>query len=285
MSYKTVLVHVDDSGRAGERIRIAAQIAQACDGYLIGAALTGVSRFLYQSDLSSDDDPNLALHLTFLRERATRALAAFETELAGTGLSAFDKRVVDDEAGGGICLHARAADLVVIGQASPDDPSTAAMSDFPADVVINSGRPVLLIPYAGVINSVGKRILVAWDGSKEAARAVTLALPLLQTAAWVQVALIDPAVGAKLVSPEVGEQVLAFLARHGIAAELSRHPSGALPLRRHEVGETLLSLATDRAADLLVMGAYGHSRFRETILGGVTRTVLESMTIPTLMSH
>jgi nucleotide-binding universal stress UspA family protein len=287
MSYHTVLVHVDDSARAAERIRVAAAIARRCDGHLIGAALTGVSRFLYQNYPPEDSDPDLALHLVFLRERAHQALAGFTREAEASGLASFETRVIDDDAGGGISLHARAADLVVISQFEPDQPTPAVTPDFPAYVVMHSGRPVLILPYAGAVAAVGRQVLVSWDASKEAARALLLALPFLKQAERVRIAVFDASPGSRTLGETSAADPVPYLARHGVEAELSVHAVGGKrgPYRRGEVGEALLSLATDISADLLVMGAYGHSRLRETILGGVTHTVFEAMTIPVLMAH
>lgn len=288
MSYQTILVHVDDSARAAVRIRAAAGLARAAGGHLVGAALTGVSRFLYQGYPAEQADPNLALHLGFLRERAQRALAGFEREAGAAGLASFEARLIDDEAGAGIALHARCADLVVLGQA---EPGVAALADLPAYVVLHSGRPVLVLPYAGPsagqAGPLGRTVLAAWDASAEAARALLLALPLLRRAGTLRIAVFDHPSGARTVAEAAAADPRPWLARHGIQAELSVHALDGTRgrHRRHEVGDALLSLATDLSADLLVMGAYGHSRMRETILGGVTRTVFESMTIPVLMAH
>jgi nucleotide-binding universal stress UspA family protein len=279
MSYRTVLVHVDDSARAAVRIQVAAAIAGRCGGHLVGAAVTGVSRFLYQASPSGDKDPNLALHQAFLREHARQALANFTREAKASGIASYEERVIDDEAGTGISLHARAADLVVLGQAEP-----GPLADFPSQVVIDSGRPVLILPHAGTLTGVGRQVLVSWDASREAARALLLALPLLVDAARVHVAVFDTGSNPRTLGDAASADPLPFLARHAVHAELSVHAVGGAR-RRAAVGDALLSLATDLPADLLVMGAYGHSRFRETILGGVTRTVLEAMTIPVLMAH
>jgi nucleotide-binding universal stress UspA family protein len=287
MPYRTVLVHVDDSPRAAARIRLAAAIARRCQGQLVGAAVTGVSRFLYQAYPPEDKDPDLALHLAFLRERAQQALAGFAREAAASGLACYEARLIEDEAGAGISLHGRVADLVVIGQAEPDRPSAAVMADFPAYVVLNAGGPVLVVPYASQATAIGRQVLLSWDGSKEAARALRYALPLLAQAETVRIAVFDAAADKHTLGEASAADPLPFLARHGIQAELSVHALDARrgPHRRDGVGEALLSLATDLSADLLVMGAYGHSRLRETILGGVTRTVFDAMTIPVLMAH
>lgn len=293
MAYRTILVHVDETPRVAERIRYAVELALQDDGHVLGVALTGISRVLYQNAILDEQDPNLALHLNFLRERANRALEQFAPLVQRLGLRSFEQRVVDDDPGSGLSLLARHADLVVIGQADPEHVSTVAGTEFPAQVLTHSGRPVLVVPYAGLTRPAGaahapaRRILIAWNGSKEAARAVREALPLLKRADSVNIAVFDPDYQKALHGESPGCDLLKFLMRHGIDAEiLVRQTERAGMLKRPSgTGEALLSLAQDQESDLLVLGAYGHSRFRETLLGGVTRTVLETMTVPVLMAH
>ena len=288
MTYKTVLLHIDDSAGRAARIDAAASIAQGCGGHLTGVSLTGVSRLLYQNQPDLDADPNLSLHLNFLRERATRALDGFEQQVRAAGVASFEQRVLDDEAAGGISLLARYADLVVISQYNAKDKSPSVMRDFPAYVLLHSGRPVLIVPYAPPLPllappAAARNVLISWNASKEASRAVSAALPLLQRAGQVHVAIFDAQVHAAEHGEQPGAELTHYLARHGVEARLHLLDGGGV--RRGDIGEALLSQAADLSADLLVMGAYGHSRLRETILGGVTRTVLQSMTIPVLMAH
>ena len=288
MTYKTVLLHIDDSAGRTARIEAAASITQACGGHLTGVALTGVSRLLYQNQPDLDADPNLSLHLNFLRERATHALDGFEQQVRAAGVASFEQRVLDDEAAGGISLLARYADLVVISQYNAKDKSPSVMRDFPAYVLLHSGRPVLIVPYAPPLPllappAAARNVLISWNASKEASRAVSAALPLLQRAGQVHVAIFDAQVHAAEHGEQPGAELTHYLARHGVEARLHLLDGGGV--RRGDIGEALLSQAADLSADLLVMGAYGHSRLRETILGGVTRTILQSMTIPVLMAH
>lgn len=285
MAYQTLFVHVDGSVQAAERIRLACLLAQRSGAHVVGAAPTGISRFLYHSLPPEQNDPTLALHLDMLREQARAALAAFSTQCNAAGVASFEAKLIDDEGGAGICLHARAADLAVIGQADPDARPTAA--EIPAYVITHSGRPVLLVPAAGAMQSIGRRILVSWDGGREAARALQLALPLLKDADQVSIAVFELASDQQRLADAIAADPRPWLARHGIEAELSVHAvDHHLRLsRKNEVGERLLAVTADSGADLLVMGAYGHSRFREAVLGGVTRTVLEGMAIPVLMAH
>ncbi len=281
MAYPTILVHLDDSAGTAERVRVASLLAARAGGHLIGAAPTGVSRFLYHSIPPEKNDPTLALHLDMLREQARTALAAFQAQCGALGVASFEGQVIDDEAGGGISLHARRADLAVIG------PAAVGGVDVAAHVIANAGRPVLLVPAEGGQATVGRRILVSWDGGREAARALQLALPLLKDADQVSIAVFEVASDEQKVADALAADPRPWLLRHGVASSLDviavdHHLRLS---RRHEVGERLLSLAAETNADLLVMGAYGHSRLRESLLGGVTRTVLASMTLPVLMGH
>jgi nucleotide-binding universal stress UspA family protein len=274
MAYKTILVHVDESASAGERIKIAAAVAMAEQAHLIGTATTGASRYLVQARMLAELDPNLRTHLDFLRHRARQGLEDFEAAAQKLGLPSYEKRLVDDEAGGGICLQSRYADLVVIGQNDPKELSPVVMPDFAQFVVLNSARPVLVVPHAGRFDNIGTRVLIAWDAGMEAARAVACALPLLRRAQHVEVVSF----GARSQAMSPGRDLAQYLARHHVHAEVLQRQSDG------PVGDALMSLAGLRGADLLVMGAYGHMRFRELMLGAVTRAVLESMRVPVLMS-
>jgi nucleotide-binding universal stress UspA family protein len=139
---------------------------------------------------------------------------------------------------------------------------------------------VLFHPYAGDFPTVGKRVLIAWDAGREAARAASDALPLLRRADAVEVAVFDPQRARRNHGAQPGADIALFLARHGVKVSVHTQ-SGA----GYDVGAQILSRAADTSADLIVMGAYGHARVRELVLGGVTRTVLEAMTVPVLMSH
>jgi nucleotide-binding universal stress UspA family protein len=139
---------------------------------------------------------------------------------------------------------------------------------------------VLIVPYAGHFDNVGRRVLIAWNATREAARAVSDAMPLLTSAELVTVPPIDPREGPHGHGELPGADIGLHLARHGVKAQIERTVSAGMP-----VGEVLLSRVADLGADLIVMGAYGHSRAREVLLGGATRSVLRSMSVPVLMSH
>lgn len=280
MSYKTVLVHVDQSKNVSARIEMAAGIAISENAHLIGAAMTGISRFLFETVTINPQEASITPYLDTLRQRANQNLEKFDQVMQQAGVLSFEKRLVDDEAAGGISLQARYCDLVVIGQYDPDEISPYLQSDFPEYVALNSGCPVLIVPYAGIFRNVGSRVLIAWNGSKESRRAVQSALPMLKRAKVVEVAVFNPSAQADRHGEQPGADIALYLARHGVTVNVREEV-----VVESNVGNALLSLAADLSSDLIVMGCYGHSRFREVVLGGVTRTLLESMTVPVMMSH
>lgn len=279
MAYKTILVHVDDARNIDARIELAANLALAENAHLIGTAMTGISRFLFESVAPGTGMPSVEPYLKTLRERAQNALNKFESIAQRMGVPSFEKRLADDEAAGGIALQARYCDLVVLGQYDPDGTASSVYADLPEYVAMNSGCAVLMVPYATAVRSLGNRVLIAWNGSSEAAKAVHGAIPLLQKAQIVEVAVFDSEQAADTHGQQPGADIALYLARHNIKVDVIEKKTDG------DIGEALLSLTSDLNSDLLVMGCYGHSRFREVLLGGATRTVLQSMTIPVMMSH
>jgi nucleotide-binding universal stress UspA family protein len=279
MSYKTILVHVDQSKRATERIKIAANIAIAENAHLIGAAMTGISRFIYQDSAFGITGSIVATHIDSLNESAKRALSDFEEIAKSLGVLSYEKRLVDDEPEGGLVLQSRYSDLVVLGQTDPDEPLSRLFSDLPEYVMLNCARPVLVVPYVGRFNNLGSSVIVAWDGSMEATRAIKNAIPLLKKAKKVTVVVFNSQARYDTHGEQPGADIALYLARHDIKVEVSQQTTN------QDIGNSLLSLTADMASDLIVMGGYGHTRFREVLLGGVTMTLLKTMTVPVIMSH
>lgn len=276
MTYRTVLVHVDIGKYCPARLDMAIQMARRFDAHLVGLhALTAVHLPAYA--IAEAGTTLIEAQKTVIREQASGAENLFRKATAGAGLAHVEWRVSGDDAVDAITLHARYADLVVLGQSRERDGSGVEM-DFPGRVVLAAGRPVLMVPYAGRFDRIGKRILVAWNAGREATRAVTDSIPLLREAEQVHVVAFNPEGTAHGAVP--GADIALYLARHGVKVEVSYH-------RAHDidVGNQLLSRVADLGIDLIVMGAYGHSRMRELIMGGATRTIFESMTAPVLMSH
>ncbi len=148
------------------------------------------------------------------------------------------------------------------------------------NLVMSAGRPALVIPYIGAPEGFGRTVTLAWDAGREAARTVADAMPLLERAEQVHVLAVNPRSGISGHGEEPGADIALHLARHGITAEVNHTHAQDVG-----VGDAILSWLSDSGSDLLVMGAYGHSRLRELVLGGVTRRLLDSMTVPVLISH
>lgn len=279
MYYKTVLVHVDQGRDAGSRIAIAAQLALANQAHLVGAAMTGMSPYVFAAAGLNPAVPPLLLSFDALREESRQALDAFEQQVAALGVASYERRQVEDQAGPGMSMQARYADLLVISQADRASPAPRLRADFPEYVLLNCARPVLVAPSGMPAAPVGKRVMIGWNGSREATRALTSAIPLLKHAEQVDVVVLNPESEGDVHGPLAGADIALFLARHGVKVDV-RSMSGV-----GDVGGVLLALATNAGADLLVIGAYGHSRIGEILLGGVTRTLLASARIPLWMAR
>lgn len=171
------------------------------------------------------------------------------------------------------------SDLLVLGQRDPALRDTGVSNDFVQSVVIATGKPALIVPHIQSGAAPFDTVLVAWKESREAARAVSGALPVLRAARAVHVVMEDVAQDVAQEGPM--SSLRAFFEGHGVRA--IRYES--LDCEPANAGDALLSRAADLGVDLMVMGCYGHSRAREVVLGGATRTVLQTMTVPVWMAH
>jgi nucleotide-binding universal stress UspA family protein len=281
MVYRDLVVLLDAEPASRGRIELAATMADRSGAHLVGLyaeiALELPRRLGYFDPALLD--PLYREVETASRERAQEMRIIFEDIASRHGLSA-EWRFANGDPSQVAALHGRYSDLIIAGQIDPDDKKALLSRPRPEEVVLAIGRPVLVIPYAGRFDRVGERVVVGWDASREATRAINDALPLLTAAHSVTVVTIDPEVGPDGHGEIPGADLALHLARHGVKATIERTVSGGIGL-----GDVLLSRAADLAADLLVIGAYGHSRVRELLLGGVTRSILNNMTLPVLMSH
>lgn len=278
MSYKTILVHADLSRHAPARIRIAAQLAKAHGAHLIGLAATGVSRDVFPHGYHAAPDSLEASYFQPLHDTASRALEQFTTIAAEAGVSS-ESRLVCDLASDALARVGRFSDLVVVNQDDLAEALTDTIGRIPEYVLFTSARPVLVVPCAPVARQPGDHVLVAWNGSKEASAALRAALPVLQRAVRVTVVSFRLPDESSLVEDDDDAGITAFLGRHGVQAQM-------LTIGRNiDCGLNLLTLATQDGYDLVVMGCYGHTQFRELFLGGVSRTLLQNSTVPLLMAR
>ena len=284
MGFKDILVALDTAGPARGRIELAAALAERFAAHLIGLHTTLPAEAPRRHGYFDYFDRSLLdpLYQEYEQKMAAEGDATRHllVEIAARrGLSA-EWRTSSGYPSEITALHGRYVDLIVLGQPDPDDTTTALYRPRPAEVALAVGRPILVIPYAGSWTQIGRRVLVGWDSSREATRAINDAMPLLAGAEAVTILAVDPADGPAGHGEVPGADIALHLARHGVKATIEATVSAGIG-----AGNALLSRASDLEADLLVMGAYGHSRVRELLLGGVTRTVLDSMTLPVLMAH
>jgi len=275
--YKTILAHFDATDRAGRRLQAAAKLADAHDAHLV--ALYSIMSPLYSEPFVADGGAFVAQELLRFQERKdSEARAAFDRLVPTLGRSVEWRSETGDPAAV-INEHGRYADLIVLGQYD-DDAANDVTPDFIGRVIMGSGRPVLVIPYTGEFETIGRRPMVSWNASREAARAISSAMPLLRRAEEVQVTTFNARAGRGGHGDIPGADIATFLARHGVKANVSGTSS-----KEVDIGNQILSRTDDFQSDLLVMGGYGHSRAYEFVMGGATRTILESMTVPVLFAH
>jgi nucleotide-binding universal stress UspA family protein len=284
VSFRDILVFLDGGSASEGRLQLATKIARDHGAYLNAVFLQNGHAAGSRSRLTApwlgllagppDADAVDTTHVSRPADAAEQqfrdCLRSLEVEGDWYPLSGADT--------GELITLAQAADLVIIGQVMPD--ASPAPTWRPEEIVVCCGRPVLMVPYIGNYPQVGRRVLVAWDSSREAVRALNDALPLIRSADEVTVMTVR----ARVKDLEPGgismERVVRHLERHGIAARAvqSLHLGSA-------ISDELLSRSVDLAADLIVAGAYHHSQLRETLLGGVSRGLFQHMTLPVLMSH
>jgi len=274
-----ILVHLDQSPRAQARLDIAASLARQHGAHLTGLQVIDVAIPVMAMADGGGGGAVIAELMEQMRQSALAACvklkAAFDAALTREGIMG-KWRQVEGTTPEILALHGRYADLLVLGQDDPESDSAGLLEM----VLFDSGRPVLAIPFAGNFKSIGKRVLVGWNASREATRALHDALPLIAQAENTTVFLANPNRGLGAHGQEPGADIARHLARHGLKVEVAKAMAD-------DVSDSalLLNHASDMGADLLVMGAYGHSRLREFILGGVTRSLLREMTVPVLLSH
>ncbi|WP_038035705.1 universal stress protein [Thermopetrobacter sp. TC1] len=280
MSYRTILVSLNDVDRVSEVLNVAAKVAKAFEAHVEGLFVIPAPRIYPVATMAMPPEV-FEKHREAFEEMAENVHGQFRDFLEREGLNG-EWRLIESPApiiADVVIDAARRCDLVIASQ--PPEEETAAMeADFAERLVMESGRPVLFVPREGTFETVGEIIVAGWNGSREAARAVHDALPFLTRAKDVRIAWIDPQKNPQEAGDLPGAELADALARHGAPVAVDALVSGGL-----DAGEVLLNHVADTGADLLVMGAWGHSRLREYVFGGATQHVMEHMTVPVLFSH
>ncbi len=274
---KDIVLSLTKGADPDTTIDYAVSVAAAFEAHLAGVA------FAYETVpaamLIDDVPPDWIDELRMEAETAAKAaLTKFEEAARRAGISAESRRL-DASFAGTADLFGRIArrfDLSVVRQAEPEDQTPAELIIQAA--LFDAGRPVLVVPYVQTAALALDRVMVCWDGSRNAARATADAMPFLLRAKSIDVVIVSP---ERTKSDEIpGADIAHHLARHGLKVSVQRIVSAD-----SDVANTLLSHAADTGMDFIVMGGYGHSRLREFVLGGATRGILAAMTVPVLMSH
>ena len=278
MGYQTILVHCDAGKKVAAHLDVAAELAGRFRSVFVGLH----AQPPFEAPAFAEGAFSMGPIYNAYEEGAKADLAAsrsaFDKALKGKHLSA-EWRVVDDFPEEALTVAARYADLLVVGQATPDN-DISTPENLPETVALATGRPVLVVPHIGAQKPPGKKVMLCWNASRESARAASDALPFLKAADEVVVLIVDPKASANGHGAEPGADVATWLARHGVKVTVQRDVASD-----SDIGNVILSRAADLDIDLIVMGAYGHSRMRELVMGGVSRTLLATMTVPVLMSH
>lgn len=277
MTYRSLLVALDALPANPARTHIAIALAKAFGAHLIGLAPTAALDLQALQAAAAMDDYAARAGATLLAQ-ARDIAQRFHERFEAAGLASFEALADPSPAAESLARHAQCTDLLVMSQPDPSLPGHRQQLAELEQVLLACSRPVLLIPYTHLEPLHLRRVLLAWDGSPESVRAMTDALPLLRRAG--KVALMHWRSEADAQRPlEFMACLRQWLAFQGVDAEVHDEVT---PLA---VGDALLNAASDRGADLIVMGAYGHARWTERLFGGVSRTLLASMTVPVLMSH
>lgn len=280
MAYKTILLHLNDARRAGHLLEAAVPLARSMSAHLIGLSVVPPFVVIPTMDGAGAsitvDEHREAYRLEMAKVKATFERATAQQTLLpewrdGDAQFGTVAEVIVDQGHG--------ADLIIASQADTEWSSSHLLED-PVRIVTESGRPLLLIPNNGARTLPPRRVTVAWNGRREAARALFDALPLLMQASDVDVVCLNPGTEKATSGDLPAAEICAALARHGVKCQAS-----VATVPAADVGRDILRQAKAFGSDLLVMGCYGHSRLREFLLGGATRHVLAHMNLPVLMAH
>ncbi|MBV8036876.1 universal stress protein [Roseateles sp.] len=281
MAIRTILVNLDNGKHTRARVAAAAALAIQHDAHLVGLASTGWVIAAADVDGSLGLGAYQAAAMRELRELAQGCAEDFHQQVERLGVLSHEEHIELGYPADTMPRAARYCDLTVMTQTDPDDDYVLRTPHLAQDVLLQSGRPLLALPYAGEWTvAPATRVLVGWNASREAARAMQDAMPFLCKAASVEVVVFETPEDVDLEHGDVpGADIGLWLARHGVKVDVRYVATDVA------AGEALLSHAANMGADLIVAGGYGHSRFREVVLGGVTRTLLHSSPVPVLLSH
>ena len=280
MTYKTILVSLNEIGRLPEVLAAAQQLGSSLGSHVSGLYVVPAVQ-VYPSVGFEAAPQVFEGNRTYFKDNAAKVRGSFEEAMKHEGIS-FDFHMIDARTpliADDVITFGRSTDVIIVSATNPDE-VTGVERDFVEQVIMGAGRPVLILPATGEAKISLDEVVLGWDGGREAARAAFDALPLLKAAKKVRIVRADPQKDPALRGAVPGADLAETLARHGVKAETQGFPTDG-----YDAGQALLRCADDCGAGLIVMGAYGHSRLTEFIFGGATRFVLSRLHRPVLMSH
>ncbi len=280
MTYRSLLLHLDNDPLCIPRTEVAIRLAAELDCHLAGVAPTGLIEVPMAIGADASIGAFAAMAADALRDEAQQVVQRFRDRCRDAGVKSFEAVIDECDKAQSLVRHVHCSDLAILTQADPKSTTHRTAQAMIEKVVLNSARPTLMLPYAGPVKQLGRCVMVAWDDSRESARAVSDALPLLQRAGRVEVlAWNEPRAQKEASLASRLDALQHWLLWHGVSTDVR------VETMEIDIADAMLSRAADLAADLVVMGAYGHARWTERVLGGATRGLLASMSVPVLMSH
>ena len=281
MTYRSLLVLLDQGPQRAARSQAAIRLAKALDCHLVGVAPIGASMPI-TGEATESHSGVAPLGQGSLRDRAEQTTESFREECRTAGVKSFEASIDEADMASSLVRHAHCSDLTILTKADPAAADHLMAQELVEHVVLHSARPTLILPYAGrfdTIGTIGTNVMVAWDDSRAAARALSDALPLLRLAKHVQlVTWKEGGVNGDEVLRARCDELRQWLVRHAVLADVSIESTDI------EVVEAMLSHAADLRTDLIVMGAYGHTRSSH-VQDGTTRGLLAAIEVPILFSH
>ena len=278
MTYKTIVAVLDSPAHTVQITDFALALAAKHDAHVLGLHAETLAAVPLIAPMEIPDPAAIEALQAASRRETAEVERIFRERIAREGRSADWRSFLSSAgyAGSAVLETVRAADLVVASQGDPANDSRSELENL----LFDSGRPVLLVPYVMKQPRDIRRVMIAWNGSREAARATFDALPFLKSAESVEIFCVDPPERANEAPDMAGVELAEALARHDVNVTLTTREGGSVP-----AATAIENRLADNSVDLLVMGAYGTSRWWEMLFGGVTRSLLESMTALSLMSR
>ncbi|GAB2846377.1 universal stress protein [Pseudoduganella ginsengisoli] len=277
--YKTIVVHLDSTAAMRATLDVAASIANQMGAHLVGTTASGIAELNYVLAVGAPIAMMPAADIEQLRQDAEQRLAMFRECCRERGVASFETRLLDTTAADALLLQSRYSDLLVAGTDDLKDDGLLLPAGLPGRLVTQAARPVLLVPRQAPADARFNKIMIAWNGSPGVSRLIALAMPFILRAKSIVIAVCNPELERIDLGAEPGADLATYLARHHGNVQVVRHGSN------EETDAALAGLAGELRADLMLAGAFGHSRLHDWVLGGTTSGLIARTRIPLLMTH